>query len=160
MSLDDQTSSSGGSRQGVTRRGLLISMGGLAAALGVGAASLTDEGFLRDTLHRLVGRFEMAPDQFAAFAQDFRAAYYELDTIKALPFRASERLGAAPVVERLAPHAVLSKLEAFERRLLTDFTMATDYLSLQADDPTRDATPVSYFGLQGCSNPFANLAPP
>ncbi|WAJ27055.1 hypothetical protein [Antarcticirhabdus aurantiaca] len=159
MNLNGQPPSSSGSRGNITRRGLLMGLGGIAAAavLGGGAASMTDEDFLRSTLHRLVGRFEMTSDQFAAFTQSFRAGYPELATVKMLPFRVSEQFGASSLLDSIAPQAILSKVETFERRLLTEFIMSTDYLPLYEEKPNQGVLSVSYFGLQGCSNPYADL---
>lgn len=141
-------------RTGPSRRTVLV---GGAAVVGVGALGagatvrLTDESYLRDTLERLVGAVRMAPADFSSFARAFRARFDELDSIRAMPFRAGEAIGASPLLERYAPLSIGEKMERFERTLVTDFLTRTDWLFMAADEP------VGYLGEGPCANPFAEV---
>lgn len=145
--------------RGPCRRTVLLSATGIVGALAIGGgagARLTDQSFIRDTLHRLVGPFRMEEAEFEAFAEAFRESAYVFGSARATPVRAAEAIGGAPLVERFAPPGVAARMERFERELLTSFVTTTDFLATR-DDP--DA-PVHYLGAIGCANPYADLTPP
>jgi len=143
---------------GMSRRAALWLLGGGAASLGVGYAavrSFSDEDLARAVLERYLGPFEMTDDHLRAFLLAFKARHpWNFPTEKlADAATLAERLGLAAAARRLLPQDDARRLERFERWLLAEFHLVTDFSWRGSPDD-----PVRFTGAQvGCVNPFANL---
>jgi len=142
----------------ISRRTVLAGIGvaGVAGSGGI-ALFMTAGGrteAMRAILHRLVGPFTMADAEFARFAQDFEKAYRAMGALEADMLRLFETAGPVRDLTRLRP-SVSARLESFDRKLLTEFALATGLTG------TPPAAPLEYRGLfaaNPCTNPFAHLA--
>ena len=133
------------------RRTLLIASAATLGVAAVGSAAWANEDshvFIPQLLHELVGEFRMdAEDQrrfIEAMTEHYGAA--KLKALMALyKIRSETGLGSAYTNLRV---------DQFERRLITDFLVSTDYLRQpQADNPK-----VSFVGYRlPCSNPYARF---
>lgn len=102
-------------------------------------------------LHRLLGKFHMAEDDFADFATDFKAAFPDYVSVR---MRIAELSRTAPILLKLAPARYGVSVELFERRVLTNFMLTTNFLTIK--DSNLEA--VDYYGQQqACNNPFARF---
>lgn len=141
----------------VTRRGLIAGSAGLAAVAavgGVGLARFDKVDTCRATLARLVGPFDMAPEAFDAFVRDFLKVDETLTGLRGGLMRAGEFTGLLPRLGGLLPDASADEIERFERALLTNFVLTTNYLAVE--NPRRE--PIDYVGpLDACANPFARF---
>lgn len=143
---------------GMSRRAALWLLGGGVASLGVayaGVRSFSDEDLVRVVLERYLGRFEMTDDHLRAFVLSFKARHpWNFPTGKlADAATLLERLRLAPAARRLLPQDDARRLERFERWLLADFHLVTDFPWRGTPDD-----PVHFTGAHaGCVNPFANL---
>lgn len=143
-------------RSRVTRRQWML--GGAAAVLGVGAlgAALSDEaGLIRTTLDELLGPFDIADADFAAFVADFRESYAVPDGLRADGLRIGQALGALGVIGMAAP-GIEVRIEQFRRLLMTAFVLGTDWLT-RTDPALERLSYVGLFGNQPCGNPFARF---
>lgn len=141
----------------ISRRTALAGLGAIGVA-GSGALALfmTAGGqteAMRAILHRLVGPFTMADADFTRFAQDFEKQHRAMGALEADMLRVFETAGPVRDLTRLRP-AVAARLESFDRKLLTEFALATGLTG------TPPAAPLEYRGLfaaNPCTNPFAHL---
>lgn len=139
-----------------TRRAALL--GGGAAMLAIGAVGLalpSDEAFVRATLVRLVGPFSMSGEDMGRFIGDFRKTGAMPGGLTADGLHLANSTGAVRLVEHL-PGGFADRIEAFERALLTAFTLGTDYFHVA--DPAKDR--LSYVGpyaTLACASPFARF---
>jgi hypothetical protein len=141
----------------IDRRRLLS---GIAAATlaGMGAAGVAihaggQAAAMRASLERLLGPFFMDNDAFEQFATDYVRTYRAMGPAEADVLHLLEILGPVRTMVQLEPHTA-TKLETFDRRLLTEFTLATQL----TDNP--NGAHLSYNGLfaaNPCSNPYAQL---
>jgi hypothetical protein len=138
----------------ISRRSVLGLLGGGVASLGLAYASVrsfTDEDLVRMVLERCLGPLNMADDELRSFTQQFR-------TQRPTTFPTKNLADIAASLEKLRlSYAVLpgdraQRLEHFERWVLADFHVLTDYAWRQSPND-----PVHYTGPQACQNPFANF---
>lgn len=132
------------------RRTLLIASAATLGVAAVGSAVWVYEDkyvFVPQLLQRLVGDFRMNAQDQHKFV-DALAEHYgnKLDALMALyKIRSETGLGSAYTNQRV---------DQFERRLLTDFMVSTDYLRQQPSDNPK----VSFLGYRlPCSNPYARF---
>jgi len=141
----------------MTRRGVIAGSAGLAAVAalgGIGLARFDKVDTCRATLTRLVGPFAMDRDAFAAFVGDFLKVDMTLIGMRGGLMRAAEFSGLLPGIGGALPSAAAHQVEAFERALLTQFVLTTNYLQL--GDPRAER--IEYVGpLEACGNPFARF---
>lgn len=133
------------------RRTLLLSSAATLGLAAVASAAWVYEDrqvFIPDLLHRLVGDFQMDAEDQCKFV-DALAGHYGAEKLTALMglYKIREETGVG------SPYTDL-RVDNFERRLLTDFMVSTDYLSRQHEpNPT-----VSFLGYRlPCSNPYARF---
>ena len=141
----------------ITRRTLLaatIGTGGMAMASVVSTTYVSDSDLLQMTLHRLVGELEMTEADWTSFTADFKTIFPTFTGLRADLMSLLELSGTISMFSETLP-TVADKIESFERALLTNFLMSTDYLQAsKAPKPLR----VSYYGVQkACANPFAEF---
>ncbi|HDZ56704.1 MAG TPA: hypothetical protein ENI17_08310 [Pseudomonas xinjiangensis] len=122
-----------------------------AATLGVAALGTTamvfedSSSFIPGLLHKLVGEFSMDEAQQKRFVDSIENRY------------GSEKLAALIGLYRIRSGTGLgvsytnSKVDRFERMLLTDFMVSTDYLKKQHEKNPR----VNFLGHFPCNNPYA-----
>lgn len=141
----------------LTRRGMIVGSVGLAAIAalgGIGLLRFDKVDTCRATLTRLIGPFAMKDDAFAAFVDDFLKVDKMLIGMRGGLMRAAEFSGLLPRIAGSLPPASAQQVEQFERALLTQFVLTTNYLQL--DDPR--AEPIDYVGpIDACGNPFARF---
>lgn len=133
------------------RRTLLIASAATLSVAAVGSAAWAYEDshvFVPQLLQQLVGDFRMDAEDQRKFV-DAMTEHYGARKLKALmalyKIRAQTGLGS----DYTNP-----KVDQFERRLVTDFMVSTDYLrQRQAENPK-----VSFLGYRlPCSNPYARF---
>ncbi len=133
------------------RRTLLISSAATLGLVAVSAGAWIYEDrqvFIPHLLHRLVGDFQMDDEQQRMFV-DAMHEHYGQKKLTALMglYRIREDTGMGSAYTD-------PKVDEFERRLLTDFMMSTDFLRQQGQANPR----VSFIGYRlPCSNPYARF---
>lgn len=142
---------------GVSRRTALYTLGGGIALLGAGYAavrSFEDEDLVRLRLRRYLGPVEMADDDVRAFTLEFKkrnASSFPTENLADFAIL-SEQLGMAHAARLVLPGDRAQRLELFDRWLLADFHLLTDYPQRQSP-----AEPVHFAGARLCTNPFAKF---
>jgi hypothetical protein len=141
----------------LSRRAALLLFGGGAASLGAGYAvvrSSSDEELVRMVLERYLGQLKITADDLRSFTQEFRRRNPSSFPTEKLADLAAllEGLGLAKAVRSVLPGDRGPRLEEFERWLLAEFYLLTDYAGRQSPDE-----PVRFVGPQLCVNPFANF---
>ena len=133
------------------RRTLLISSAATLGLVAVGSGAWVYEDrqvFIPQLLHRLVGDFQMAAEDERKFV-DALAGHYGSEKLTALMglYKIRQDTGVGSAYTDL-------RVDNFERRLLTDFMVSTDYLRRQ-----HEANPVvTFLGYRlPCSNPYAKF---
>lgn len=133
------------------RRTLLISSAATLGLVAVGSAAWVYEDrqvFIPHLLHRLVGDFEMSADDQRKFV-DAMHEHYGQKKLMALMGLYRIRQDTGVGTDYTNP-----KVDEFERRLLTDFMMSTDFLRQQPQAKAK----VSFIGYRlPCSNPYARF---
>jgi hypothetical protein len=142
---------------GISRRAVLGLLAGGVASTGLAYAairSFSDEDLVRATLQKYLGDFQMTDDHLRAFVLEFQKRNpWDFPTEKlADASTLLERLRLATAARTLLPEHDAQRLERFERWLLTDFHLLTDYVWRSAPHD-----PVRFVGSQYCVNPFANF---
>lgn len=133
------------------RRTLLISSVATLGLVAVGAGAWVYEDsqvFIPHLLQRLVGNFEMEPEDQRNFV-DAMAEHYGSEKLTALMglYKIRQETGVG------TPYTDL-RVDNFERRLLTDFMVSTDFLRQQ----NKLNPKVSFIGYRlPCSNPYARF---
>lgn len=133
------------------RRTLLLSSAATLGLAAVASASWVYEDrqvFIPELLHRLVGDFEMAGADQRKFV-DALAGHYGSEKLTALMglYKIRQQTGVGSAYTDV-------KVDSFERRLLTDFMVSTDYLRRQHEPRPK----VSFVGYRlPCSNPYARF---
>lgn len=139
----------------LTRRQALagIAAAGGVAAIGGGLTMLPDHraGLARDILHRSVGNFRMADDQFAALLDEIDKPFAPSQQRLAF-YRAANAAGSDRVLG-LVPARIGEEFAEYERRVVTAFITRTDYLAV---DPA--VQEVRFVGGEACASPFARFA--
>jgi hypothetical protein len=134
---------------------MLVGAGFASTAVGYAAVrSFSDEDLVRATLERYFGELNMSGDHLRAFVLEFQKRNpWTFPTEKlADASTLAEQLGVGSLARWLLPKDDAQELERFERWLLADFHLLTDYAwRSSATDP------IQYTGSQQCTNPFANL---
>lgn len=143
----------------VTRRSALAILAGGVASTGVAYAavsSFSDEDLVRVTLEKYLGRLNMRIEHLQQFVLEFRNRNPWI-----FP---SEKLGnAVTLLEKtklgqargLLPQRKRRDLRHFDRWLVAEFHMLTDYAGRSSPDD-----PIRFTGWHSCTNPFATLDPP
>jgi hypothetical protein len=133
------------------RRTLLLSSAATLGLVAVGSAAWVYEDrqvFIPELLRQLVGDFQMAADDQRKFV-DALAGHYGSEKLTALMglYKIRQQAGVGSAYTDL-------RVDYFERRLLTDFMVSTDYQRRQHEpNPT-----VSFVGYRlPCSNPSARF---
>ncbi|MER8983494.1 hypothetical protein [Mesorhizobium sp. M0870] len=139
----------------VSRRVVLGLLGGGVASMGLAYAwvrSFAHEDLVRMVLERNLGPVNMAENELRSFTQEFRAQRpttfptENLTGVSAL----LEKLRLASAARPILPGDRAQRLEHFERWLLADFHLLTDYARRQSP-----GDPIRFTGPQPCANPFA-----
>jgi len=133
------------------RRTLLIASAATLSVAAVGSAAWANEDrhvFIPQLLQELIGDFRMDADDQHRFVEAV-AEHHGAAKLKALmalyKIRSETGLGSAYTNLRV---------DQFERRLLTDFLVSTDYLRKQQEQSPK----VSFIGYRlPCSNPYARF---
>ncbi|CAH2394578.1 hypothetical protein [Mesorhizobium ventifaucium] len=143
----------------VHRRGVLWLLGGglVSTVLAYDTMrSFFDEDLVRVTLTKYLDDFEMTKEDLRAFVSEFRKRRPWTFPTKLLADASTlletRRLGRA--ARGLLPDEDAQELDRFERWVLADFHLLTDYA--QRAEPSE---PVQYIGFQPCANPFAKFEP-
>lgn len=119
------------------------------AALGSAAIIFEDShAFIPALLHEYVGNYQMDEEQEKKFVDGFAEQY------------GAEKLAAVIGLYRIRSATGLgvrytnAKVDEFERRLVTDFLVTTDYLAKQDQPNPR----VNFIGFKiACNNPYAQF---
>ena len=133
------------------RRTLLFSSAAALGLVAVGSGAWVYEDrqvFIPQLLQRLVGNFQMDPDDQRKFV-DAMADHYGSEKLTALMglYKIRQQTGGGTAYTDL-------RVDNFERRLLTDFMVSTDFLRLQ----NKTNPKVSFLGYRlPCSNPYARF---
>ncbi|MFC0199397.1 hypothetical protein [Paracoccus rhizosphaerae] len=142
----------------LSRRVLLAMLAGgtLAAAGGVAfVGTLSDEDLAHAILERYLGPIRMASEDRAAFlaaVRDQRPWLFPAEKLAAF-YGVAERLDLTEMARRNLPGERGRILENFERHLLGDFLLLTDFaFRTTAEDQ------VHFLGRTACLNPFASFA--
>lgn len=133
------------------RRTLLLSSAATLGLAAVGSAAWVYEDrqvFISELLHQLVGGFQMTAADQRKFV-DAMAGHYGSKKLTALMglYKIRQQTGVGSAYTNL-------KVDSFERRLLTDFLVSTDFLRQQDQSNPN----VSFLGYRlPCSNPYAKF---
>ncbi|HXV30422.1 MAG TPA: hypothetical protein VD840_08845 [Sinorhizobium sp.] len=143
--------------RGISRRAVLALTAGGLASTGLAYAavrSFSELDVVRATLERYLGSLTMSDDHLRAFTLEFRKRNpWDFPTEKlADATTLFERLQLGDLARPLLPGDAARRLERFERLLLADFHLLTNYAWRRGPDE-----PVTYSGSQYCVNPFANF---
>ncbi|MBP2234006.1 hypothetical protein J2Z31_000496 [Sinorhizobium kostiense] len=143
--------------KGVSRRTVLALAAGGLASTGLAYAavrSFSDLDVVRATLESYLGTINVSDDHLRAFMLDFKTRNpWDFPTEKLADATALfERLQVGDIARTLLPEDPARRLERFERLLLAEFHLLTDYAWRSGPDD-----PVTYSGSQPCRNPFANF---
>jgi tellurite resistance protein len=135
----------------MNRRNFLVGSVATCAVVAVAGASVlvygSNERFLIGLLNEMVGAFSMSEDDQRKFVTYFSRDY------------GSKKLMAVIELYRLKVKAHIGiartddELDKFERRLVTDFMVSTDYLRKQHQDNPA----IAYLGPRVCGNPYAQF---
>jgi len=126
-----------------------IGLGGLA---GYGITTFNLENFIRSTLTSLLGDYNIAETQMRKFCRDFVKSYGDKKLYVIIMRKQISVL--EPVAEKLFRVQAYWAVEMFERKLLTEFILSTNYLKV--GNPATDF--IEYQGMNiSCNNPFAKL---
>lgn len=143
----------------VSRRSALAIVAGGVVSTGVAYAavsSFSDEDLVRVTLEKYLGRLNMRIEHLQQFALEFRNRnpwiFPSAKLSDAVTLVEELKLGA---VRRLLPQEKREDLIHFDRWVIAEFHMLTDYAWRSSPDD-----PIRFTGWQSCTNPFANLEPP
>ncbi|PZV37511.1 hypothetical protein [Mesorhizobium kowhaii] len=143
----------------ISRRSALAIVAGGVVSTGVAFAavsSFSDEDLVRVTLEKYLGRLNMRIEHLQQFVLEFRNrnpwVFPSGKLSDAVTLVEELKLGA---VRRLLPQEKREDLIHFDRWVIAEFHMLTDYAWRSSlNDPIR------FTGWQSCTNPFANLEPP
>jgi hypothetical protein len=144
----------------VTRRSALAILAGGVASTGVAYAavsSFSDEDLVRVTLEKYLGRLNMRIEHLQQFALEFRNrnpwVFPSEKLSDAVTLVEELKLGGA--ARRLLPQQKREDLLQFDRWVIAEFHMLTDYAWRSSPDD-----PIRFTGWHSCTNPFATLDPP
>lgn len=143
----------------VSRRSALAVVAGGVVSTGVAFAavsSFSDEDLVRVTLEKYLGRLNIRIEHLQQFVLEFRNRnpwIFPSDKLSdAVTLVEELKLGT---VRRLLPQEKREDLIQFDRWVIAEFHMLTDYAWRSSPND-----PIRFTGWQSCTNPFANLEPP
>lgn len=143
----------------VSRRSALAIVAGGVVSTGVAFAavsSFSDEDLVRVTLEKYLGRLNIRIEHLQQFVLEFRNRnpwIFPSDKLSdAVTLVEELKLGT---VRRLLPQEKREDLIQFDRWVIAEFHMLTDYAWRSSPND-----PIRFTGWQSCTNPFANLEPP
>jgi len=143
----------------ITRRSALALVAGGLASTGIAYAavsSFSDEDLVRVTLERYLGPLNMRIEHLQQFVLEFRNRnpwiFPNEKLSDAVTLVEELKLGA---VRRLLPHEKREDLVHFDRWVIAEFHVLTDFAWRSSPND-----PIRFTGWQSCTNPFANLEPP
>lgn len=139
----------------ISRRSTFVLLGGGALTLGSGitfVATLSDEQLVHAILERHLGQVKISNEDISAFLSDFikRAPWLFPSERLSTLYGVAEQLKISDIVRKNLPGSRGSEIERFERHLLGEFYIKTDFYFRSSDND-----PVRYLGLTACLNPFA-----
>lgn len=139
----------------LSRRSTFALLGGGALALGSGitfVATMSDEEIVHAVLEKHLGPLKMASEDMAAFLSEFRENRPWLFLPKKLLtlYGVAEKLDLSDIMRNNLTGGRGDDIERFERHLLGDFHIKTDFSFRSSEDD-----PVQYLGPIACLNPFA-----
>jgi hypothetical protein len=137
----------------ISRRTFLASAAiGLTFAGGGAIASIGDHQLVRATLQRMLGELHISDAELKLFTDAFKANWQGLKGYQGQLAKLMEFSGLASI-QNYGPAMLSDTIERYERRLLTDFLLWTDYL-----DTGAKGNQTAFLGSAGCQNPFANFS--
>ncbi|TCN20604.1 hypothetical protein [Sinorhizobium americanum] len=141
----------------LSRRAVLGLAGGCVASTALAytaARSFSGEDLVRATLKRYLGELNMSDEHLRAFTLEFRKRNpWDFPTEKlADASTLFEELGLGDAVRPLLSDDDAKRLARFERWLLADFHLLTDYAWRSGPEEA-----VTFSGSQHCVNPFASF---
>lgn len=141
----------------LSRRDLIVGGAAIAVASTTGwsVATASTNNHVRMILEKYLGPINIDELHLHAFAAAFVEQKQHLvpGYKLAVAAQAAMKAGLDSTFRSMLPENDLQKLERFERLLLGDFHVMTDYPWRQnANDP------ISFVNATGCQNPFAILA--
>ncbi len=142
----------------VSRRNLLFLAGAAAAGvatLGLTYAFNTPQGIVVSIVRQKLPGLDISDDDIRQFADDFIAADMDTSTVEMSGLRVIRPFVGMPPFRWMMPGAIADGIENFERRVITEFALGTDFFTSYAEDRSR----VTYMGLfdpykAPCSNPM------
>lgn len=139
-----------------SRRQLTIGLSAIAIASTASVGSLVSfeiAEYIQQVLFRLLGPFEMAEAEMAAFSRDF-ARPIDLKGWTGWMLRAGGWSHMDGYIGAAGPPGVRDRFEAFDRTVLGAFIQSTNYLEVFEAGRGK----VVYYGLEApCANPFARF---
>jgi hypothetical protein len=143
----------------LTRRALLAAGAGVVVVAGAGVtwvATGSVEGAIATTLRRLLGDVHIAEAELARFTSAYLEVLAErgVGTSTVRAFGAADALVGNSWLRGLMPAAVGSRLERYERHLVSHFTLGTTFFEVA--DPHHDEVVFAGFAPV-CANPFARF---
>ena len=139
----------------LTRRTVLAGLG-VSALSATGIATFetasSEAGLVRSILRRLVGPFNMRQPDFEAFVLDLDTYRGSAGSLKMAAYRMLSSDGTQ-WASSLVSERIGEGYERYERKVLTNFLVKTDYLRLA--DP--EAEFASMIGAGPCQSPFARF---
>jgi hypothetical protein len=127
-----------------------------AALIGVGGVSwvvsASELDLVRATLRRMLGEVRINDVELGRFVKAFKASWSGLDGYRGQLRKVAEFSGLASVSDAV-PALRLGYIERYERLLLTNFILLTDYF-----DAVSAGRETICIGPAGCVNPFADLS--
>ncbi len=142
----------------ISRRTMLGLAGAAAlASTGIGYAgvrSLSKTDLVRATLENYLGSLPMTDDHMRAFAIKLERRNPWLFPTRKLANAATlaSKTGVTDWFRQVLPDDDLGQLERFDRWVLGEFHLLTDYASRGGEE-----VPISFTGLEPCVNPFAKF---
>jgi hypothetical protein len=143
----------------ISRRSALAIMAGGVVSTGVAYAavsSFSDEDLVRVTLEKYLGKLNIRIEHLQQFVLEFRNRnpwnFPSEKLSDAVTLVEELKLGVA---RRLLPRQKREDLVHFDRWVIAEFHMLTDYAWRSSPND-----PIRFTGWQSCTNPFANLEPP
>lgn len=138
------------------RRQLTACLFGLIATSAIGLGGLANyeiTEYIWQALFRMLGGFEMAEADMAAFSRDFSRPI-DLDGWTGWVLRAGGWSHTDGYFSSAGPPGIHKRFEDFDRTLLGAFILSTNYLEVYEAGGGK----VSYYGLNApCANPFARF---
>ncbi|AZO40969.1 hypothetical protein EJ076_07420 [Mesorhizobium sp. M7D.F.Ca.US.005.01.1.1] len=143
----------------ISRRSALAIMAGGVVSTGVAYAavsSFSDEDLVRVTLEKYLGKLNIRIEHLQQFVLEFRNRnpwnFPSEKLSDAVTLVEELKLGVA---RRLLPRQKREDLVHFDRWVIAEFHMLTDYAWRSSPNDS-----IRFTGWQSCTNPFANLEPP